>query len=470
MGIISLINAGQILETATTPHPAATPLLRDYFTPNYEILIRGGHGAQPFTVTDEVKRYISEVAYEDNCDQFDRLTIKLENQIDGSGERSVLSILDSKLFAEGHILELMMGYGHSLFTVGASIVVKLTPEFPGDGSPTLTVEGYDLLYNTARRRPRGGVSYKGNRDSQIASIIGERNGFVIDAQDPRSYDNIQKTSGIYDRVQAKGMSDYEFLKKVADINGFDLFAKFDNEQKKFILFFRPPALRAQKEVFTFVYNEGEAPYVNSLLSFTPTLNAYDQGTDFELFYIKDKQIGGSRIKFSKQLDAATQAELKELQEHRFGAKMETPKPAGGDGVQVAFKAFGSSFKFPPHKRFKNEFEVRTAIQEFIKRQKENFVTGRGVVLGNEVLQSRQVHNLEGLGRQFSGKYYFTNVIHRMGRDATYLTEFTCRKVIDDVVVQAPPAFTISETDRRVSRFKGETTGAVPAAQITEAEL
>ena len=73
---------------------------RDFHAPNYELIVRAGRGAQPFTITEDVKRYISEVTYEDNSDQFDRLEIKLQNQIDSDGERSVLSFIDSKLFSE----------------------------------------------------------------------------------------------------------------------------------------------------------------------------------------------------------------------------------------------------------------------------------------------------------------------------------------------------------------------------------
>ena len=459
MGIISAINAGKLGIGALKSTTPGQKLERDYYAPNYELLIRASQkGAQPFAITEDVKSYISEVTYEDNADQFDRLEIKMESQIDGSGERSVLSFGDSKLFSEGHIVEVRMGYGNSLFTVGAASIVKKTPDYPADGFPSLSIEGFDLLHRAARRRPKGGVSYKGFRDSQIASIIGARNGFDISTTDPRSFESIRKTTGIFDRTQKKGMSDYEFLKKVADINGYDLFARFNPEQHRFILFFQPPALAKQREVFTFIYNEGEAAYRNTLLSFSPTLDAHDQSSDFEIFLIKDKEVGGSKVEFFKRLDADAQKQLKEAQERRFGATPFAKKPIDSDGISVGFKAFGRSFRFAPHKRFKNEFQIRKAIEEFIKRQREHFVTGRGTVIGTEVLQSRQVHNLLGLGNDMSGKYYFTQVVHKIGKSSPYTTEFSCRKVIDDTIVQSPPAFSLSDTDKRIQKFKGDLTG------------
>ena len=459
MTIFSLININGLSGKAAEKVAPGSPLERDPYAPNYELIIRGGIGAQPFVVTEEIKKYISEITFEDNADQFQNLVIKFENQIDDAGGGQILSLIDSKLFAEGNIIEVQMGYGNSLMTVGAAEIVKKTPDFPDSGLPMFMVEGYDLLHRSARRRPRGGVSYKGNRDSQIASIIGSRNGFDIDAKDPRSFENIKKTKEIRNRVQHQGVSDYEFLKKVAEENGFTLFSRFDPQRKKFVIFFQPPAVAKQKEVFTFAYNAGDVPYASSLLSFNPTLDAYDQSSDFEIFVVTNKSTSTTRFNFIDKLTVDEQKKIKEDKERRFTGgnfgKNGGKQKGLDDGIQVAFKAFGRSFRFPPHRRFKSESEARAAIQEFIKRQKENFITGSGKFLGNEGLQSRQVHNLQGLGSQFSGKYYLTKVIHRISKTDGYKTEFASRKVIDDLVVQSNPALDLSENDKTLQRIKGE---------------
>jgi len=458
MSVTSLINQGKISATETQSLGSNVVKPRDIHTPVYELFIRAGIGSQAMQITEEIKTFISEISYEDNATQFDKLIINFSNQIDNFGGGKVLSILDSKLFAEGHIIELKMGYGKSLVTIGAGIIVKKEPDFPKDSPPTLSIECFDLLYKASRKRPRSGVSYKNFRDSQIASIIGSRNGFDIKIKDSRSFENIRRTAGLFNRVQPKGVSDYEFLKKIAGINGFDLFSKFDPDRKKFVLFFQPGALAKQREVFTFTYNEGDLSYKNTLLSFNPTLDAYDQGTDFEIFLVTNKKVGGSSFNPFKKFGNEEQKQLAELKEARIGAKAFSKPPFNKDGIQVAFKAFGRSFKFPPHKRFKSESDARKSIQEFIKRQKEHFVTGSGSLVGNEVIQSRQVHNLEGISDTLSGKYYFTKVVHKMSKDGPYSTSFNCRNVIDDEVVQSPPAFEISETDRRFEKVKKEESG------------
>jgi len=277
-------------------------------------------------------------------------------------------------------------------------------------------------------------------------------------KDPRSFDNIQKVSGINDRIQKKGVNDYKFLKKVADINGFDLFSKFDSRRKKFALFFQKPQTKNFREVFVFAYNVGDLPYTSTLLGFKPTLDATDQGTDFEVFVLKDKETFGNNHKPMERLTVEENNKFKQGNERRFtGGNIGTKggkKVANDDGIEVAFKAFGRSFRFLPHKRFKDEAAARKAIQEFVKRQKENFITGEGRIVGHEAVQSRQINKLEGISEQFSGKYYFTKVVHKMSRSDGYYTEFSCRKVIEDVVVQAPPSLNLSSTDKRFQSKSG----------------
>jgi len=196
MTLVSLVNTKGVPKSAITPIGASARMQRDPWAPNFELIIHGGPGAQPYAVADSVKNFISSVEFEDNADQFDKLTINFSAQIDNFGGGEINSLIDSKLFSEGHIVEVQMGYGNSLFTVGAAMIVKVDPDFPESGPPTLVITGYDLLYKTSRRTPRGGVSYKGFRDSQIASIIGSRSGFDISTADPSTFSGIKRVEGI----------------------------------------------------------------------------------------------------------------------------------------------------------------------------------------------------------------------------------------------------------------------------------
>lgn len=457
MTTVSLINTKGVPKSAITPVGASARLQRDPWAPNFELIIHGGPGSHPFAVSDKIKKFIDTVEFEDNADQFDKLTINFSAQVDDFGGGEINSLIDSRLFAEGHVIEVQMGYGNSLFTVGAAIIVKVDPDFPDSGPPTLVITGYDLLYRASRRVPRGGVSYAKFRDSQIASIIGSRNGFDIDTKDPSSFSGIRKVPGVNDRVQKRGTNDYVFLKKVAEINGFDLFSKFDAKRKKFALFFQPPPTKNNREVYTFVYNQGDLGYNDTLLSFKPNLDASDQATDFEVFVLQNKETSSTTHKPIERLTVEENNKFAAGKDRRFtGGNIGTnggKKTANSDGISVAFKAFGRSFAFPPHRRFKSEADANKAIKEFIKRQKENFITGEGKLIGKEVIQSRQIHKLEGISEQFSGKYFFTQVKHTMSRSDGYKTTFASRKVIEDLFVQSPPTLNLTDNDKRFKKLK-----------------
>jgi len=459
MSMTSLVNTAGV--SAGAFKGASGAMERDPYAPTYEIIVRGGQGAQPVVINDQLKQYITEITFEDNAEQFDHLTIVLENQIDQQGGGGVLSIVDSMLFAEGHILEVQMGWGKTLFTVGAATIVKKTPSFPENGNPTLVIEAYDPLYKMARSSPRGGAVYKNTSPTLIVREIGQRSGFGVDGLGPDNAPAIEVMPPLgltQSYTQKRGVNDYTFLSKLANIYGREIYARYDSSNGKYNLFFRKPALEAQKEVFTFVYNEGDISYTNTLLSFEPTLDAYDQATDFEIYLIKDGEKSGTKFDFIDKLTIAEQAKLKEEQQRRFtGGNLATggKQDPNFDGVSVGFKAFGRSFRFPQHKRFKNEAEAVKEIEAFIQRQRENFITGTGKLIGLEVLQSRQVHKLEGITAQFSGKYFFTKVTHIMNKTNGYECEFSCRKLIEDTIVQAPPTLDLSENDETIKKLKGQ---------------
>lgn len=461
MGILSLINQAGLATGSTRPVSVGERLERDPFAPNYEILIYDGQGASPVAIGDEIKAFIEEVTFESNADQFDHLEIKFANQADNFGGGQILSLLDDKLFADGKFVEVQMGYGRSLMSVGACQIAKKHPSFPENGFPSFTIEGYDLLNKLSRTFPKTGKSYVGMTYEDIVQEVSMRAGFMVDAIDPRGLDSIgsgkYKGEDIQDKkgkikTQPKGQNDYVFLKKLAEINGFDLFSKFDPQLRKFVLFFQPPGTANQKEVFTFVYSSGETAYQNTLMSFDPTLDAYDQSTEYEIFVVKDKEVGGTKFDYVSRVTTDDQHKLKEDLERKGTYGKQKPLARGHE---YAFKAFGRSFRFPPNKRFKNEEEARRAIEEFIKRQAENFITGTGKLLGLEALQARQIHNLVGLGEQFSGKYFFTQVKHAMNRSSGYNCDFSSRKVIEDLVVQAPPALKLTDLDKMLKKLKAE---------------
>lgn len=432
-------------------------LERDPFAPTYELLHFGGIGAQPTALTDEILDFIDEVTYEDNADQFDKLTIRFTSQMDNKGGGKVLSLIDNVLFAEGSMFAVKFGYGKSLITVGACDIVRKEPDFPENSFPSFTITGYDAMQRMARNRPVGGDSYKNENITDIVKRIGQRNGLVVDAVGLNGQPTIEQISSVWKGdAQKVGVSDYEFLKKIADSRSLDLFVKYDDEIRKHVLFMQKPSNIKQKEVFTFVYNENDVSYHRTLLSFQPQLDVYDQGSDIEIFLLgNQKQRTGVKHDFIKKLTVEEQEKIKSQKERRFtgGNKTSAKQEPAINGAIVGFKAFGRSFRFPEHKRFKSEEEITNEIEKFIARQKAHFITGNARTIGVEALQSRQTHIFAGVSDQFSGKYYIDKVVHKFSLSEGYKCDLSVHRVIEDEVVQAPPTLEFSDSDKTIQKFK-----------------
>lgn len=431
---------------------------RDPYAPDFELIIYGSQGAQPFAITEQVKNFITEVSYEDNADQFDKLSITFENQMDNQGGGEINSIIDSIIFAEGHVVQLKLGYGQVLESVGACDIVKKDVDFPENGAPTLIVTGFDGMHRVSRNKPiKGEPKHVRSTITDIAKNIGRRNGLVVDATDAAGNPSIQDITEIWKGdVQKKGISDYVFLKKVADTFGLDLYTRFDASSKKHVLYMQKPGTELQKEVFTFVYNEGEASYQNTLLSFNPTQDSYDQDSEIEVFILTAGKKIGTRTDFMDKLTVEEQKKLKEQSERRFtgGNKPTGKQIKNTDGIEVGFKAFGRSFRFPKNKRFTNEKDIVREIENFIRRQKDHFITGTASLIGVEALQSRQIHNFQGVSEQFSGKYFMDKVTHKISKSSGYRCEVSVRRMIEDIIVQAPPTLNFSDTDKTIKAIKG----------------
>ena len=441
MGVTSLINQGV---SPNAFKPAQNPE-RDTYAPTYEIKHRPGPGGKVTFFADEFRKYIDSIEFEDNLDIMDEFTLTFKNPPE--------LIQDSNLLAEGSILELETGYGKKVSSIGAAVIVKRQPEFSDEGI-FYRIVCYGNMFRAARNSPAGGISYKGKTTTEIVKAIGMRNGFNVDAVDALGKPAIDIIPGEFvGGPQKQGLNDLRYLKKVASITGREVFSKFDSKTGKFNLFFRTPPTENNKEVFTFVYNDDTVGYETRLLSFSPNKDAFDQGTDFDIFLIGD---GGSRVNFPfiDQLTLKNQAKIvKSIKFGSFGTD-NTIDP-NFDGLQVAFKAFGQSFRFPPNIRFRNASQAITAIKQFIQRQRENFITGEGVLVGNEFVQARQIHKLIGLTKEFNGKYYFTKVEHTIDtKSEGYRTEFFCRKVIKDFFVLSPPTLNITANGVTIKQFKG----------------
>lgn len=382
---------------------------RDPFAPRYEIIINESQA-----LSEEMKKFISEVRVEDDAELMDKISLKID-ALNTTEKGVVQDIIDSKLFAPGNLIEVKMGYGNSLQTVGAGYIVRPRPQFLQDG-PVLEIEAYDIFHKLAQKKSAKGRSFKGFRDSQCMTIIA--------ADHQMDYSKVRKFPGISNRFQKVGQNDYEFLKEIADERNWDFYNRYDPYTKRFVLYFEPPTDR-QKEVLTFEYFEGDKQPDSTLLEFLPEIATPDQASEFKIISW-DRKKKKKITTFFKPGDLAGDS-------IKLGGATATGKmPKGKNGSFFQVKAFGQTIDVVANKKYTNEEEAKLFIEGYLKRKLDNFITGKGKVIGLELLQSRQKHIFKGIGNVLNGKYYLTNVTHIMTRGDQYITEFSCRKVVEDV--------------------------------------
>lgn len=433
----------------------------DRYSPNYILVINGE------TVPEQVVQHIVEVDYEDNEELFDQMRITLK----GFYSDSVLNeeipipqwVQSSTLFSEGNIMWVFMGYAGNVELIGGVEIVKR--EFTYSKEPQCVITGYEPLHRMANTSNEKAITYKGMRSSDIVKKIGRKSEYsgAIGALFDVSLIERLPIFTPEAEVQKKGESDYAFLKRMADVRGWQLYTRFDSRNNKFKLFYGPDVDK-QEGIFRYIYSPKEPVYPeDNLLEFVPTINVIDQNTNVEITSVdeKRKKKVGSKQEYTKFADG------KLVKSRKFaGGNTDFQQGELQNPTTYRFEAFGVSKKIIANRPFKSEAEVKKFIINWARETIKNFITATGKVAGNETLQSRQTHYFFGLGETFSGtetkpaKWYISKINHKMsagGGEMVYENNFDCRKVIDylpndDIRANIPAGLASAEASKKASRL------------------
>jgi phage protein D len=281
----------------------------------------------------------------------------------------------------------------------------------------LDIRGYTLDHKMMDNSPDEGKNrvYPDAGISDAISIVAE--GYKMSAD----IDSVHEVE--WSRLQKAGVSDYDFVKGLSNMTGF-LFWVDGSADGTWTLHFKDPGdssllKELQKKELTFKYNNGD---FTSLLSFDA-----------------EYALRGARTKLRAQ---TLNPDTNELLVSEFEDDSRSPdvgytgdtedqisEPQTTAGaVKIFFGDF--SIEIVANKKFKTSADVKSWAEQWFRRQRENFVLGRGKIVGVETLMARQTHNLEGIGKSLSGKYYFTRVRHIMTNNNGYDIDFNVRKVLD----------------------------------------
>jgi phage protein D len=386
-----------------------------------------------YEVDEGVRQLIQMIEYESADGLADVMRIRAINPD--------FELSNSKIFAPGNEVSLYLGYGSDslLKHVGRVKIYKNLPTFPKDGWPTFEAVGYTRDHELMHRQPetsssglvsgkdrqKGGRRFTQTKFSEAVLERAKDHGFKTDID----ISNDEPS----DFIQRAGMSDYDFIKGLSNITGFYFWVDGD-ENGDWTLHFKNPELYDgdQDRKLTFEYNNGN---LSTLFSFEPTFLVTGAVTRIRA-RVRNVSTGVMMETEFQEDNTDTPDVLFDMTENDdMGLGLvDLPELESSPATSTAVQLFIGDYSFDDitSRRFTSEAQLINWARQWFRRQRENFIMGRGTCIGVEDVMARQLHNISGVGTLYDGEYFFSTVKHVLKAESDgYLMNFTCRK-------QTPP--------------------------------
>jgi phage protein D len=286
----------------------------------------------------------------------------------------------------GSEIEVCLGYGDAKSTPTAvqGMITEITTSFPDGAAPELSVAGYDHGFPlTVGKNTR---NWTKARDSEAVKEIASFNNLNA---------RIVTTKEQHKQIEQNQESDWEFMKKLAERNHFELFV---DEGKT--LHFAPPNDKATA-IVRLAYGEG-------LLSFKPEANLAGQISQVEVY--------GWDPKTKKQfIGRASAGEESGLSGQSAGQKLNT-------FVRDPKKRPTLRLRQPVFSQAEADQRAKAALNERAKQ----FLTGEGETIGLPDIRPDRNVQLDRLGAPFSKTYYIQQATHKIDTSG-YRTRFKVKE-------------------------------------------
>jgi phage protein D len=384
----------------------AAPSLR--FAPEYQVRINGQAVPAPLRAS------ISSLSYQTGLDGADRVELTLVNEN--------LRWLDHPLFALDNQLAVSLGYApDSLDQVFVGEIVGHNAGFPSSGAPTLTVVAQDrrhrLQQGTKVRWFAVPVPCRGNwplPDIAVAAMVSlERE--LIPIFDPIgaalsflvSGAEIAVAQGKPDAMQKivrkqVSESDFDFLRRIAHENGWEVVIDHDDPQGGRKLHFLSLADHLAPDL--------TLKYGHSLIEFTPRITMVGQVAAISVrFWVPE-------IKTDFTVVVSWDWDRNSL-DVSISPGFGTPNESSGTNKSIMLVEEPVTQQSAP----------RVILSKLLARLNQR-LTGSGSTVGDLRIRAGKVLRLEGVGEQFGGLYRVTSATHTIDSGG-YRTSFEVRKEI-----------------------------------------
>jgi phage protein D len=219
-----------------------------------------------------------------------------------------------------------------------------------------------------------------------------------------------------DAVLVQRASDVQFVRELAQRNGFEFYFETDQTSGSVTGYFRAPQL-------------GGTPQPDLAIQF---------GDDSNLTRFSARLVGQRPLSIKlAQIDVATNnvntVKVSDMQLAKLGDKDAGALVGGPLGSLVRPKDTEAQMLISAPATG-DETELQTLAQA-LRDEAGWFITAEGEINGEayqNVLRPRRLVLVKGAGKAYSGKYYVTRVAHEMSGDGTYTQKFEARRNARDV--------------------------------------
>lgn len=345
--------------------------------------------------------------------------------VDGIADESRLTIFNpdyqlcnSPLWQPGNEMDLWFGYGGQLGYVGRTIIVKPRPRFTDTSKPVIEIKGYTKEHLMMGNKPELDKADIRNFEIDLISDAVER----VASREAYGFDNLdidESPAGKNAAPQKADMNDYVYVKGLANFLGWLFWVDYTLEDRWTLHFKNPEGLRVQEKKYTFEHFSHDSGQ-NTLLSFEPELALTGAVTKLQI-QSRNPETSETYIEEFQDTEEAPDARFR------------------GDPAQVVDEAHttaGAVVKFffgdyavevVSDKKFNSAAEMKIWAQQWWRRKREGFVTGRGNIVGVDDVRARQVHRLVVPENGLVGDYYFARARHVFTADGGYVIDFNGRK-------------------------------------------
>lgn len=376
-----------------------------YYVPSYRLLINEE------SIPAALRASITGISCQNGLKGADRVEISLVNDN--------LRWLDHPLLALGNQLVLEIGYAPDpMEQVFLGEIVGQDASFPSGGSPALTINAQDRLYQLQRgnkvRWFAIPIPSRGNHpiaDPAVASLVSVQDGLIpiidpVGAVIAVLLGGIDVIAAVTDPDEAQriirrqdGESDYDFLGRIAAENGWEMYIEHTGELGGHQLRFQSPLDHLSEDV--------TLKYGQSLVEFTPRISTVGQILSVT---------GYVWLPAIKQRLTVTVGWDWDRQSLNIQIR---PEAATGKGTGGSVHLIDEPVTLVS--------APRKIISELLPRLNER-LTGSGSTIGDPRIRAGTVLRLEGLGEQFGGLYRVTSATHSIDSGG-YRTSFEVRKEI-----------------------------------------